>query len=479
MVTSIPKILQKLNNRNNIYLITLTALKFIFDLIAISLASYLAYRYRFDFSNSSQATNSALGNIPYDNLLLLLTFGWIFFLFASESYKIQHTMVFNLDPFKAVRPSINFFLTLGFMSFMTKASFSRSIFLYLIFFGIFFLIISRFILYFLVVYPLAKRKRIFTKIMIIGGSRKELDNYADWIFDNPKLGYKIVNQSVCEVIDFDWLEVFDKKLRSSKAQEVLLLPGMERNHNYGKFINYLDDLNLHINWVPLNSGSLGYWQIPQSQEGSPFLTFRNSRLTIWKKFFKRLFDLSFSLIVLVLILPVLLTVGVVILIRDGRPVFYSQQRIGKDGKSFKFIKFRTMVNDASSLERELINSLGAKHVLFKDKNDPRITQTGRFLRKYSIDELPQFLNVILNNMSVVGPRPALPKEVSSYSSTYERRLIAKPGITGPWQIGGRSDLDLQASIALDLNYVTNWSFSKDLWIIMKTFLAVIDGRGAY
>jgi lipopolysaccharide/colanic/teichoic acid biosynthesis glycosyltransferase len=138
-----------------------------------------------------------------------------------------------------------------------------------------------------------------------------------------------------------------------------------------------------------------------------------------------------------------------------------------------------MVTDASNLERELINSLGAKHVLFKDKDDPRITQTGRFLRRYSIDELPQFFNVIINNMSVVGPRPALPKEVSSYSSTYERRLIAKPGITGPWQIGGRSDLDLQASIALDLNYVTNWSFSKDLWIIMKTFLAVINGRGAY
>jgi len=118
-------------------------------------------------------------------------------------------------------------------------------------------------------------------------------------------------------------------------------------------------------------------------------------------------------------------------------------------------------------------------VLFKNPEDPRITPIGKFLRKYSLDELPQFWNVITNTMSVVGPRPALPSEVNVYSSVYERRLIAKPGITGPWQISGRSDLDLRTSVALDLNYLINWSFTRDIWIILATVGTVVRGKGAY
>ncbi|CAN2214124.1 undecaprenyl-phosphate galactose phosphotransferase [Candidatus Nanopelagicaceae bacterium] len=465
--------------RGNLHLISLTSIRFFSDSITIFIAAYLSFRSTFKLSNSGQPTNSALGNIPYDQLLLYIAIGWIITLCISESYKIKHTTVFYLDPFKVVRPSVNYFLALGFLSFMTKASFSRSIFVYLISFGITMLVLSRIILHFLIVYPLVTRKKIFTRLMLIGSNQKELDIYSDWIINNPKLGYKVVNRSECKIIDFDWLESFDKKLQISKAEEVLLLPGMERDHNYGKFLNYLEDLNLHVNWVPLNSGNFGYWQIPQSQEGSPFLTFKNSKLSVWKRILKRIFDITFSILVLAFILPLLLTIAIIILLRDGKPVFFLQKRIGKDGKSFNFIKFRTMITDVSNLERHLVNSLGVDHVLFKDKEDPRITKTGKILRRFSLDELPQFINVILNNMSVVGPRPALPREVSVYSSTYERRLIAKPGITGPWQIGGRSDLDLQASVALDLNYVTNWSFTKDLWIIIKTITAVVNGRGAY
>ena len=118
-------------------------------------------------------------------------------------------------------------------------------------------------------------------------------------------------------------------------------------------------------------------------------------------------------------------------------------------------------------------------MIFKDKKDPRVTPIGRILRKYSLDELPQFFNVLTNDMSVVGPRPALVHEVKKYDSMYERRLNAKPGVTGPWQISGRSDLDLQTSVALDLNYMVNWSFTRDLWIIIATIGAVFKGRGAY
>jgi lipopolysaccharide/colanic/teichoic acid biosynthesis glycosyltransferase len=168
-----------------------------------------------------------------------------------------------------------------------------------------------------------------------------------------------------------------------------------------------------------------------------------------------------------------------VLINSGWPIFYSQKRIGLNGKSFKFYKFRSMIKGADQKLAEVANVHGSSHVLFKNPVDPRITPVGRILRKYSLDELPQFLNVLNNSMSVVGPRPALPSEVSVYSSIYERRLIAKPGITGPWQISGRSDLDLRTSVALDLNYLINWSFTRDLWIIIATVGAVFKGKGAY
>ena len=153
--------------------------------------------------------------------------------------------------------------------------------------------------------------------------------------------------------------------------------------------------------------------------------------------------------------------------------------MGLNGRTFKFYKFRSMVKDADKIVHEVENIHASDHVLFKNRQDPRVTPVGRILRKYSLDELPQFLNVINNSMSVVGPRPALPSEVSVYNSIYERRLIAKPGITGPWQISGRSDLDLRTSVALDLNYLINWSFTRDLWIIFSTVGAVFKGKGAY
>ena len=177
--------------------------------------------------------------------------------------------------------------------------------------------------------------------------------------------------------------------------------------------------------------------------------------------------------------PVYLMIALAILLSSGRPIIYKQKRVGLNGKSFNFYKFRSMIQGADEKVGEVKNKHGNSHVLFKNEDDPRITPLGRFLRKYSLDELPQFFNVLNNTMSVVGPRPALPREVNVYNSIYERRLNAKPGITGPWQISGRSDLDLRTSVALDLNYLVNWSFTRDLWIIFATVGAIFKGKGAY
>ncbi|MFM8596307.1 MAG: sugar transferase, partial [Flavobacteriales bacterium] len=265
----------------------------------------------------------------------------------------------------------------------------------------------------------------------------------------------------------------------NKITELLMLPGMETDPNFSKFIHYCEDLNIHVNWIPLDSGNLGYWLIPSPQEGIPFLTFDQSRISFLGRVAKRTFDLVFSLILMIFLSPVFLLIALAVLISSGWPIFYSQTRVGYQGKTFKFYKFRSMVKDADNLIGEVENVHEKDHVIFKNKQDPRVTPVGRILRKYSLDELPQFLNVLNNTMSVVGPRPALPREVNVYSSIYERRLNAKPGITGPWQISGRSDLDLRTSVALDLNYLSNWSFTRDLWIIIATVGVIFKGKGAY
>ena len=316
-------------------------------------------------------------------------------------------------------------------------------------------------------------------MMIVGRSAKDLKDHSEWIIENRTLGYSVVSRVICNQISSEWIEEFDRILRYKKIDEVLLLPGMESDKNFSKFIHYCEDLEININWIPLDSGNLGYWLIPTPQEGIPFLTFEKSAISIPWRIIKRTFDLLFATVFLVIFSPVLLLIAFLVLISSGYPVLYSQTRVGLNGKTFRFYKFRSMIKDADQKLLEVENIHKRDHVIFKNKEDPRITPIGRILRKYSLDELPQFFNVINGSMSVVGPRPALTREVTLYNSTYERRLNAKPGITGPWQISGRSDLDLQTSISLDLNYLTNWSFTRDLWIIIATVGAVFRGKGAY
>lgn len=162
------------------------------------------------------------------------------------------------------------------------------------------------------------------------------------------------------------------------------------------------------------------------------------------------------------------------------PIFFSQQRIGLHGKPFTMYKFRSMVTNAEELKKKLAEENGqTDRFIFKMKDDPRITKVGRFIRKTSLDEFPQFFNVLKGDMSLVGPRPALPEEVARYGSLYSTRLLVKPGITGPWQVSGRSDLSQEQSEYLDVSYIENWSIAGDLAILAKTVLVVFRGTGSY
>jgi exopolysaccharide biosynthesis polyprenyl glycosylphosphotransferase len=177
--------------------------------------------------------------------------------------------------------------------------------------------------------------------------------------------------------------------------------------------------------------------------------------------------------------PVLAVIGLLVKLDSSGPVFFRQTRVGRDGRPFTMLKLRTMVVDAEQRIIDLRERSQGNKVLFKMHDDPRITRMGRLLRRYSLDELPQLINVLRGDMSLVGPRPPLPAEVALYEHDVRRRLMVKPGLSGLWQISGRSDLDWDESVRLDLRYVENWSFAFDFMILWKTAGAVLKGRGAY
>ena len=471
--------MHRVKERANRQQVVILALMLIPDAIAIALSAVTAYNFRFPDAATLIDGKAAIAQFEYRGILVIIVAAWVAVLVTTGSYRFNHAtlVVFNLR--MIIKRSFAFFFFLGFLSFILKASFSRSVFLVMLSSGLVYLFLVRIGIYGLILRPMILRKKVSSNLMIVGRKKAEVEEHGDWLIANRTLGFTIASRLVCTEINSSWIEEFDRLLRYKKITEVLMLPGMESDPNFSKFIHYCEDLDIHVNWIPLDSGNLGYWLIPSPQEGIPFLTFEKSEISLPWRFVKRTFDLLFALTTMFLLSPVFIAIGIAVLISSGWPIFYSQKRVGINGKSFKFYKFRSMIKDADKIVHQVENIHAKDHVLFKNRQDPRITPVGRILRKYSLDELPQFLNVINNTMSVVGPRPALPSEVSIYSSIYERRLIAKPGITGPWQISGRSDLDLRTSVSLDLNYLINWSFTRDLWIIVSTVGAVFKGKGAY
>ena len=206
---------------------------------------------------------------------------------------------------------------------------------------------------------------------------------------------------------------------------------------------------------------------------------RARRARTWTK---RLFDIVVSAALLLFLAPVLGLIALAVRLRDGPPVLFHQRRVGRDGTEFDVVKFRTMVTDAEALRVEMTERAvqdRGNAVMFKMRHDPRITRSGGVLRRYSLDELPQLWNVLRGDMSLVGPRPALPREVAGYDEDAQRRLHVRPGITGLWQVSGRSDLSWEDTVRLDLYYVDNWSFVQDLQILVRTVRAVIASSGAY
>jgi exopolysaccharide biosynthesis polyprenyl glycosylphosphotransferase len=213
-------------------------------------------------------------------------------------------------------------------------------------------------------------------------------------------------------------------------------------------------------------------------DGIPFLTFTTTPSDESQLALKRLLDIAVSVVVLGISLPIVFLAAIAIKLTSPGSVVFKQERIGLNGRIFTLYKFRTMIEDAHERRGEVTHLNTMSGPVFKAMDDPRITSVGRFLRKFSLDELPQLWNVFKGDMSLVGPRPPIPEEVASYHRWHRRRLSMKPGLTCLWQISGRNNIDFDHWMKLDLQYIDNWSPSLDLKILLRTIPAVLSGRGA-
>jgi exopolysaccharide biosynthesis polyprenyl glycosylphosphotransferase len=214
-------------------------------------------------------------------------------------------------------------------------------------------------------------------------------------------------------------------------------------------------------------------------EGLPLLSVEQPRFEGWRLMVKGGVDRCVALLALLVLAPVLVIIAVVVRLSSPGPALYRQERVGVRGQSFTMLKFRSMVCDADQRLAEVQGANFGDGLLFKAREDPRVTSVGRWLRRFSLDELPQLVNVLNGTMSLVGPRPPLPSEVARYDTSVRRRLLVKPGLTGLWQVSGRSDLPWDEAVRLDLRYVENWSLAADLLILWKTGRAVLSRSGAY
>lgn len=333
-----------------------------------------------------------------------------------------------------------------------------------------------------------------TSVLAIG-DRGGVSNLASELIEDPSCGYRVVGiaipgygpprgeyVTICgEQIPIVGGEAQVFEAIRTHGADTVAIAGTEHFGVKGirKLIWELEPMNVELVVSP------GVMDVARSRlvmrpiAGLPLLYIDKPQYLGAKRIQKRAFDFCFALTALAVASPILVCAALIIKLGSKGPVLYSAERIGIDGKPFQMLKFRTMVEGA---DRQLPKLLGVNEsdgLTFKMKDDPRITPAGRVLRRFSIDELPQFVNVLRQEMSVVGPRPPLRREVERYDGDVQRRLLVKPGVTGLWQVSGRSDLPWEKAVRLDLSYVDNWSMVGDVLIIIKTFRAVLERNGAY
>jgi exopolysaccharide biosynthesis polyprenyl glycosylphosphotransferase len=273
-------------------------------------------------------------------------------------------------------------------------------------------------------------------------------------------------------------EVKDLVLLHQISDVVIALP-YSAYARLGELVQRLEELPVNV-WVALGFFDLALYRTAiEDFAGIPMLDLRASAIDDYQRMIKRAFDLVFGLFGFLLALPLLVLISLAIWLEDGRPILFHQKRAGENGRVFEMLKFRTMIRDAEKLRSQVEHVDENGNLIHKAKDDPRVTRIGRFLRRFSLDELPQIFNIISGTMSLVGPRPEMPYLVDKYQPWQRKRFAVPPGLTGWWQINGRSDRPMHLHTEDDLYYIQNYSIFLDIQILIRTVWVVLIGRGSY
>ncbi|KQS68832.1 sugar transferase [Modestobacter sp. Leaf380] len=329
----------------------------------------------------------------------------------------------------------------------------------------------------------------FMQTTIVVGHRNGVAALHQQIDSEPYQGYDVIGFCVPGGAEGGWfdgvpvlgdLDQVAEVVRRHEVDTVAVLPSPELDGAKLRRLGWeLEKTRAELLLAPAVTEVVGPRVNIRPVCGLPLMHVERPEMRGIRRLTKAAVDKCAAALVIVLLLPVLAATAAAVKATSSGPVFYRQQRVGQDGRVFTMLKFRSMVVDAEARLAALQPVNEGNGVLFKMKGDPRVTRVGRVLRRYSLDELPQLLNVLTGQMSLVGPRPPLPREVERYGFDMHRRFLVKPGITGLWQISGRSDLSWDDSVRIDVRYVENWSLMFDFMILWKTVGAVFRGSGAY
>jgi exopolysaccharide biosynthesis polyprenyl glycosylphosphotransferase len=378
----------------------------------------------------------------------------------------------------------------GVGSYLAKFQLSRGFFLLVFAIGIPALILGRFALR-RALYSARMHGALMLRV-VIAGTPSHVDEVARVLRRETWLGYRVVGALVPDSSAEETLtgvpvlgrpEQILNAIEVAEADVIFLAGGaLDSAGQLRRLAWQLEDRDVQVIVAPSVTDVSAERIRVRPVGGLPLMHLDKPRAVHASRAGKRLFDLAGSTALLALFAPLMAVAALWVKLYDGGPVFFAQVRTGRDGTSFRCLKFRSMVVDAEARLEALHAETGYSHTdggLFKLESDPRITAPGRWLRRFSLDELPQLVNVLRGEMSLVGPRPPLPAEVAAYASDTTRRLRVRPGMTGLWQVSGRADLSFDEAIRLDLFYVDNWSMLQDLAILVRTLGAVIGSRGAY
>lgn len=412
--------------------------------------------------------------------------GWMVALLSSGAYRLKYQRVGATEYKRVIMASFTMAAAVSIVSYLLKAEFPRAVYILLFSIGTAVLVTARFTRRQLMA-TAHRHGALLTPILVVGESG-HVDSVAKVLRRETWLGYRVVGAATSDrsLVTPSGLPVLGAAadavslIREHQAEAVIFAEGSFASPaDFRRMAWELEAEDVHMIVVPTLTDVSAQRLEVRPVGGLPLVDVDRPQAIEAARWIKRSFDLIGSALLLLIGAPLMAAVALAIKLEDGGPVVFRQARVGLKGEVFDCLKFRSMCIDAEAKLAALQAQNEGAGPLFKMTHDPRITRVGRFIRRFSLDELPQLWNAFRGDMSLVGPRPALPSEVAQYDSDTRRRLDVRPGLTGLWQVSGRSNLSWDDTVRLDLYYVDNWSMVQDLMILAKTAKAVVGSSGAY